>query len=229
MKREYTVRLAIGFFFVCFLVVLRFSGIERHITLNNIKENRAALQQMVDEHYLRSVVLYMVMYAVLIALSIPSSALLTVTGGFLFGTLAGAFYTNIGATLGALAAFMIFRYFLGSAIQRKYHARLERFNKAVEEQGVYYLIMVHFLAFIPFVLINIFAAFTRISVWTFVWTTAVGILPGALVYSYAGSQLAHIDSMRDILSPPIIVAFVLLALLGFLPVLVSHMRRPYKL
>lgn len=225
MKREHKIRLGIGIGIIIFIVLLRLSGIGSYFKFEHLKEHRVSLQRMVQERYTRSVFLYIALYAFLIALSIPASALLTVTGGFLFGTLPGLLYTNIGATIGGVLAFLTFRYFMGSIIQRKYKDKLIGFNKAVEEQGTYYLVVVHFLAFVPFVLINILASFTNISLWTFIWTTSVGIIPGSLVYSYAGSQLATIDSIRDIVSIHIIIVFILLGVVAFLPTIVKQLRK----
>ncbi len=225
MKREYKIRLAIGIALIMFVIALRFSGIGTYFKFEHLKEHRETLCAMVQRHYTSSVFLYILVYAFLVAFSVPTSALLTVTGGFLFGTFPGLIYTNIGATLGAVVSFVAFRYFLGSVVQRKYEDKLARFNQAVDEQGTYYLVVVHFLAFVPFVLINILASFTKIGLWTFIWTTSVGIIPGSLVYSYAGSQLATIDSLRDIFSIHIVVAFILLGALAFLPAIVKQLRR----
>jgi len=225
MKREHKIRLAIGIGLVIFIIVLRFSGVGSYFKFEHLKEHRVALCAMVQRNYTLSVFLYMLAYALFVSLSIPTSALLTVMGGFLFGTFPGLLYTNIGATTGAVIAFVTFRYFLGSVVQRKFKKQLVGFNRAVEEQGTYYLVVVHFLAFVPFVLINILASFTNISLWTFIWTTALGIIPGSLVYSYAGSQLATIDSLKDIFSIHIIVAFILLGTLAFLPTIVKQLRK----
>ena len=225
MKREHKIRLGIGIGLIVFIILLRFSGVGSYFKFEHLKEHRESLQNMVQKHYTSSVFLYIILYAFLVSLSVPTSALLTVTGGFLFGTIPGLMYTNIGATTGAVISFVLFRYFLGSIVQKKYKAKLEGFNNAVEEQGTYYLVVVHFLAFVPFVLINILASFTNISLWTFIWTTAVGIIPGSLVYSDAGSQLATIDSLKDIFSIHIVVAFVLLGGLAFLPTILKQLRK----
>jgi uncharacterized membrane protein YdjX (TVP38/TMEM64 family) len=109
------------------------------------------------------------------------------------------------------------RYLIGSYIQKKYRDQLASFNRALASGQVSYLLAIHFIAIIPFPLINLLAALTHVPLWTFIWTTAVGILPGSLIYAFAGNQLTTIHSLKDIFSFNIMVAFVLLALLALLP------------
>jgi uncharacterized membrane protein YdjX (TVP38/TMEM64 family) len=143
----------------------------------------------------------------------------------LFGTFLGAVYANIGATLGAIGAFLLVRYSFGAALQRKYAQQLVRFNKAMHEEGMSYLLSVHFIAVIPFFLVNILAGLTQVPLWTFIWTTSVGIFPGSLVYAFAGQQLNTIENVRDIFSLKLLLAFLLLAMLAALPILIKKYKK----
>ncbi len=210
------------------IIVLRFSSITEWMSLAQLKAHRDYLQQVVSEHYLLSVICYISLYIVAVALSIPVGALLTLAGGFLFGVIAGLFYTNIGATLGATIAFLLVRYLIGETIQKKYAVQLEKFNKAMKLYGKNYLLMIRFIAGIPFFLVNILAGLTNLPLWTFIWTTAIGILPGSLVYTFAGQQLNEIESLRDIFSFNILFGLFLLALLALLPVIIRYMKQGYK-
>ena len=65
---------------------------------------------------------------------------------------------------------------------------------------------------------NLVSGLTRVSVGTYVAATAVGIIPGSFVYAYAGRQLGTINSLKEIASPNVIGAFVLLGLLATAPI-----------
>lgn len=215
-------------FIVCAIVlflVLRSFGIDQYVNFQTIKDNREALLLFVQHHYLLAVLLFIVIYIMVAAFSIPIAAPLTIVSGFLFGAIPGALYTNIGATIGATATFLLFRYFLGASIQEKYSKKLAAFNQNIAEYGSNYLLTVRFIAAIPFFLINILAAFTPISVKTFVWTTSLGIIPGSLVFAYAGEQLGTINSMNEIFSFKVIIAFVILIAFGFSSILIKKFQQ----
>ena len=71
----------------------------------------------------------------------------------------------------------------------------------------------------PFFLVNLVSGLTRITVGTYIAATAIGVLPGSFVYAYAGRQLGMINSLREIASPPVLLAFTLLGLLALTPIL----------
>ena len=182
------------------------------------------LQQVVERNYLLSVGGYIVIYIVVVAFSIPGATILTLGGGFLFGTLWGAIYVNAGATIGATLAFLFCRYVAGEWVQNKYQDKLTTFNRELLKNGYRYLLALRFIPVFPFFLINIFAGLTRIPLRTFIWTTSIGIFPGSLVYAFAGSQLGDIQSVEDIFSARIAVAFSLLAFLVLFPVIVNYFK-----
>jgi len=219
----------VAFIILGIIIVLRFSSITEWMSLTQLKVHRDYLQQVVSEYYLLSVICYISLYVAAVALSIPVGVLLTLAGGFLFGVIAGLFYTNIGATLGATIAFLLVRYLVGKTIQQKYAVQLAQFNKAMKLYGKNYLLVIRFIAVIPFFLVNILVGLTNLSLWTFIWTTAIGILPGSLVYTFAGQQLNEIESLRDIFSFNILLIFFFLALFALIPVMVTYMQQWHKM
>ncbi|MGA1791684.1 MAG: TVP38/TMEM64 family protein [bacterium] len=207
------------------IILIRGMGWHRHLTFQNLKQNRDALQRTVTLYYALSVVTFIILYIMVTGFSVPGATILTLSGGFLFGAIFGTLYVNIGATTGATLAFLFSRYLIGDWVQKRYKGKLVRFNKELEVNGYGYLLTLRFIPLFPFFLINIFAGLTRISLKTFVWTTSVGILPGSFVYAFAGSQLTRIESPKDILSGKILLAFVLLGIFALMPVIIGHIRR----
>lgn len=216
-----SVRFWLGICFILLIIAVRFSGVHTYVTVQTFQEKRLHLLQMVDAHYIPSVFMYIALYILVVVCAIPIAGIGTVIGGFLFGVLPGAIYANIGATLGGTIFFLIVRYLVGTILQERYKKPLQKFNAQMHRYGVFYLIPFRFIIAVPFFVENILLGLTTISVWTFIWTTSIGIFPGSLVYTYAGKQLTTIQHMRDIFSLPILIAFGLLALLAVIPLILG--------
>jgi uncharacterized membrane protein YdjX (TVP38/TMEM64 family) len=154
--------------------------------------------------------------------TLPLGGTLTIIGGFLFGGIPGTILATIAGTIGCTLSFLMFRYFFGKKVQEKYGHRLEKFNKNIEHYGTIYILMVQLIGIIPFFVINILASFTKIHLHTFVWTTAIGIIPINFIYAYTGKQLGSINSFKEILSPNVLLAFGLLALLCLISVFIKR-------
>jgi uncharacterized membrane protein YdjX (TVP38/TMEM64 family) len=203
---------------------IMFSWVSRFITLEQIQAHSIAFKAFVGAHYAPAVLLYIAIYAVTIAVGIPGVAPLSLLGGYLFGVLLSTVYGAFGATAGSVVAFSVVRYLLKDWVMRRYGRQFAGFNDQMRKYGANYLLMVHFASIIPFFFINTLAAISDVKWWTFIWTTVVGFIPLAVIYSFAGRELATIKSVQDILSPPIITVFVILILLAFLPIIIKHYK-----
>jgi len=205
------------------LLVLCYGGIHSYVNFQTLKDNRTYLLELVDRYYWLSALGYIVLYIIVATLSLPIAAPLTVMSGFLFGVVPGALYTNIGATLGATATFIFFRHFLGLTVQKKYYTHLIEFNKNIDSYGSNYLLIMRLMAAVPFFVANIVASCTTISVRTFIWTTSLGIIPGSLVFAYAGKNIGSINSINEIFSLSVISVFILLVALSLVSLLIKKM------
>ncbi|WAC07663.1 MAG: TVP38/TMEM64 family protein [Thermodesulfobacteriota bacterium] len=214
--------------FVALIVFLRFTTLPEPLTFENLQHHKNFFQNFAAGNYLLSVGMFVVIYILVAGLSLPGATILTMGGGFVFGAFMGAVYVNIGATIGALVAFLSSRYLAGTWIQNKYQEKLCRFNQEVAQHGPHYLLTLRFIPLFPFFLINLFAGLTKIPVKTFIWTTSLGIFPGSLVYSFAGSQLTKITSVKDVLSIRILLAFCVLGLFILAPRLLTAIKKKYS-
>jgi uncharacterized membrane protein YdjX (TVP38/TMEM64 family) len=199
--------------------------LDHYLTLESIKANRVLLKSFVDRHYIPSVLLYCFGYFLLIALSLPTGGILTLLGGFLFGTLPATLYVIISATTGACISFLTTRFFVGDSIEKQYPRYAQRINREVSRYGYSYLLVLRLVTIVPFFLVNILAGTTSVSFLTFLWTTAVGIIPATMIIAFAGQQLGTINSFSDIFSKNLIIAFALLGILALLPMLYHRFFR----
>jgi uncharacterized membrane protein YdjX (TVP38/TMEM64 family) len=196
-----------------------------YFTLASFKEHRTLLRSFVDTHYPLSVFAYIFCYIFFITFSLPTGGLLTLLGGFLFGMLLATLYVLIGATTGAACAFLLTRYLIGNDIQEKYGRYTKRMNTEIARYGYSYLLMLRLVTVVPFFLVNLLAGVTQVSFFTFVWTTAVGIIPATMIIAFAGQELATINAISDIFSQRLILSFVLLGFLSLLPMIFHRLRK----
>ena len=210
---------------VAALAVVYAQGWYRYLTFESLKASRDSLLGFVVSDYLLALGCYVGVFVLAVTLFLPGVAVITISGGLLFGTVVGALWANLGASSGAVVAFLVTRYLVGDYFQRKYAARLVGFNRQVKREGWRYLLGVRFIPVFPFALLNIAAGLTRIPLRTFAWTTSLGIVPSSLLYAYAGTQLASIEDPGDILSPRMIAAMLMLAALALSPVVFNKLRK----
>lgn len=217
-------KLALLIFFVAILALFFWLDLGRFFTLESLKANRQALADFYARHRLVTVAVFMVIYIVQTAMSLPGAAVLSLAAGAVFGAVMGTVYANIAATLGATLAFLVTRYLLHEAVQRTFGARLEKLNAELEARGLNYLLFLRLVPVFPFFLINLAAGLTRLPLRTFFIGTMIGIIPGGFVYCNAGASLASINSLGEIASPRVLGSFALLGLFALIPALYSKIK-----
>ncbi|HYM37153.1 MAG TPA: TVP38/TMEM64 family protein [Nitrospiraceae bacterium] len=190
----------------------------RYLSLNALKANRDALLAFTEANYTASVVIFIVSYCLFVASSLPGAVFFTLAGGFLFGSVIGTLYVNLGATSGAVLAFLAGRYLLRDWVEAKFGSRLEPFQEGFAKNGFHYLMTLRLIPIFPFFIVNLLCGLTRVSLGTYVLATAIGIIPASFIYAYAGRQLGTINSLKEIASPNVLMAFTLLGLLALVPI-----------
>lgn len=210
--------------FIVAIVLVKIFELDSIFSFENLKSSQEDLSIYVEENYILTAIIFMGLYIVSVAIMAPIATILTLAGGFLFGSVIGVVFVNIGATIGAILAFLFARYILGNKIQEKYKDQLTKFNKELEENKYQYLFSLRFLPIFPFFLVNSLCGVTNVDLRTFFITTSLGIIPGSFVYTFAGSKLADINSINDIFTTDILIAFVLLGLLSLFPIIVKKFK-----
>ena len=199
-------------------------NLPQYWSLETLSARRDALEVFTDQHYAAAVALFIVTYGLGAALSLPGDIVLSIAGGFLFGSVAGTLYINIGATAGATLAFLAARYLLRSWVEQRFGGRLQGIQQGFARNAFSYLLTLRLIPAIPFVLVNLVSGLTHVKLGTYVRASSLGMLPASFVFAYAGQQLGMVHSAVEILSPQVITAFVLLGLLALTPVIYERVR-----
>lgn len=196
-----------------------------YLSLEAVKANRDGLLAFTDTHSVTAVALFITGYCLLVAVSLPGAVLMTLAGGFLFGSLLGTIYVNLGATSGATLAFLAARYLLRDWVEARFGSRIGAIQEGFSKNAFSYLMTLRLIPLFPFFLVNLVSGLTRVSLATYVTATAIGIIPGSFVYAYAGRQLGTINSLKEIASPNVLLAFTLLGLLTLVPAVYRKLAR----
>ena len=196
------------------------AGGHKYLSFAALAENRDWLCTLVERWGVIAALVYIVVYGLLVALSVPGAAVLTIAGGFLFGTWLGALCAVIAGTLGATAIFLAARAGLGGLAQRagRFVAKLEAGFRA---DAFNYLLVLRLVPIFPFWLVNLVPALVGVRLPTYVLATFLGIIPGTFVYASLGNGLGSIVGEPDlaiVFKPSVLVPIVGLALLALIPV-----------
>ncbi|MEQ1795658.1 MAG: TVP38/TMEM64 family protein [Nitrospira sp.] len=211
-------KIAIAMVIVCAIGAFVYFDLGRFLSLNALKDNRDHLLAFTEANYAAAVGIFILTYIAVTGLSLPGAVILTLAGGFLFGTVWGTLFVNLGATTGATLAFLAARYLLRDWVEQKFGKWLGPVQQGFTNNAFNYLITLRLIPLFPFFVVNLVSGLTRMNVGSYVAATAIGIIPGSFVYAYAGRQLGTINSLKEIASPNVITAFVLLGLLALVPI-----------
>lgn len=225
MKPELIKKLAIVGVVILLIILFKVFGLDQYLTLSYLKEQQAHFAQLYAENKLVVISVYMLMYIIVTALSLPGAAIMTLAGGALFGLVTGTIVVSFASTIGATCACIVARYLLRDWVQNKFGEKLTKINEGMEKEGGFYLFSLRLVPIFPFFVINLAMGLTTIRLVTYYWVSQLGMLPATIVFVNAGKELAKLDSLKGILSPGLLISF---ALLGLLPIITKKLLGLYK-
>ncbi len=186
--------------------------LQQYLNLEYLRQSRESFQELYAENRVMVLGGFFLIYITVTALSLPGAAVMTLAAGALFGFWTGlvivSFASSIGATLACAVARYLFRDWTRDKLGKWYH----KINSGIEREGAFYLFTMRLIPAIPFFAINLGMALTGMRLWTFYWVSQLGMLAGTAVFVNAGNQLGQISKMGDILSPGLIISFVILGI-----------------
>jgi len=187
-------------------------GLDRSLTLAGFKESRDALAGYYAAWPLRFLAGYFLLYIAVAALSLPGATVLTLGGGALFGFWPTLVLVSFASTIGATAACALARTLFREAIVRRMGPRLRAIDAGIRREGAFYLFTLRLIPLFPFFVVNAAMGLTALPLRTYYVVSQIGMLAGTAVYVNAGTQIGKIDSLSGILSPGLLVSFILLGL-----------------
>ncbi len=201
-----------------------------YLSFDTLRDNREALLAWRDNNYVLAVLAYMGVYISVVAFSLPGASVMTLTGGFLFGLIPGTIFTVTAATIGAACIFLAAKTSLGDTLKKRAGPWMGKFEKGFQENELSFLFLLRLVPAVPFFIANLLPAFFGVKLFTYVWTTFLGILPGSAVYTSVGTGLGEIFasgqeiSLNIFADPKVWGPFVGLVALALLPIIIKAIR-----
>lgn len=225
MEKKTIKKIAVVVVIIIAIAVFKIFDFGRYLSLSHIKASQTKFAALYAEHQITVIAVYMLIYILVTALSLPGAAVMTLAGGGLFGFVVGTIVVSFASTIGATLACLVSRFLLRDWVQKKFEDKLKAINEGMQKEGIFYLFTMRLIPVFPFFVINLVMGLTKIPLLVFYWVSQVGMLPGTMVYINAGKELAKIESLSGIMSPGLILSF---ALLGIFPITVKKLMAFYR-
>lgn len=212
--------------------------LKEFLSFEALRDNRETLIAFRDSHLVLTITTFILAYVLIVAFSLPGALAATLTGGFLFGTLAGSFLSVVGATVGATLIFIAVKTGLGAGFEQKLddaNGKVGKIKKGLDENQWSMLFLMRLVPIVPFFVANLVPAFLAVPIHRYVISTFIGIVPGSLVYSSVGAGLGEVFAAGEAPNLGIIFEWhILLPILGLcaltlLPVVIKSIARKQEL
>ncbi|HSO46157.1 MAG TPA: TVP38/TMEM64 family protein, partial [Rhodoferax sp.] len=203
-------KIAVLLFVVALVLAFFAFDLNQELTLEGLKTGLDQIKTLRTQSPVTVAGVYFVGYVLVTALSLPGAVIMTLAGGAIFGLLVGTLVVSFASSLGATLAMLAARYVLRDSVQSSFGARLADIDKGIAREVAFYLFSLRLVPLFPFFVINLLMGLTKMKATTFYGVSQLGMLAGTVVYVNAGTQLARIESLPGILSPGLVVSFVLL-------------------
>lgn len=213
--------------------VIGFFTLRDYLTFETLRENREALLAFRDANFLGIVAVFIAIYFAIVAFSLPGAAVASVTGGFLFGLGFGTVFNVFAASLGAIAIFLAARWGLGKTLAAKMDASegaLKKLKDGLRENEISVLFLLRLVPAVPFFVANLLPALVGVRFFNFAFTTVLGIIPGALVFTWIGVGLGEVFDRGEspdlslLWEPQVIGPILGLSVLAALPIVIKAVR-----
>jgi len=212
-------------FFLASIMAGFFFDIGQYLSFETIKEQHEKLILLIESNYIFYFILFFFIYIIVTAFALPFAAIKTVLAGALFGLIPGVILTSFASSIGSTLCFLMSRFVLRDFVQNKYSKYLDKINKGIKDDGIYYLFFLRLSPIFPFFIINLVFGLTKMKTMTFYIISQIGMLIGTVVFVNAGVQLSKISSMSDILSFNLILSFILI---GLVPLIIKKLIQIIK-
>ena len=199
---------------VCAVAIFFVFDLGRSFDFDVLKANRVRLAELASASPVRAGAIFVAVYIAVTALSLPGAAVMTLGAGALFGVVWGTLLVSVASTIGATLAFLMSRFVLRGWVAERFANQLDAVDRGIERDGALYLFTLRLVPAFPFFVVNLLMGLTSLRTRTFFWVSQAGMLAGTVVFVNAGTRLAELGSLGDVLSAGVLGS---LALLGVLP------------
>lgn len=215
------------------------------LSFKTIGLNYEALRSFIATHLGAALLLYMLLYIAVVALSLPGGLVMTLSGGLLFGWQIAAPATVVAATVGATILFAVAKTSIGEPLAAKAGPWLGKLREGFRKDALNYLLFLRLVPIFPFFVVNLAPALLGVPLRTYVIATFFGIIPATIAFTVTGSGLGSVIEAQNriyrdclaktpadtgctysidvgsLVTTELVAAFVLLGVVALIPVAVK--------
>lgn len=200
-------------------------GLNRYFNVEALRAHESTLRAFVNTRPAVATIAFVIAYAVIVAVSLPGSTVMTLAGGLVFGLWMGAILSIVAATLGAIGLFILARFVAGETLRQRAGPFVARMAEGFKRNAFSYLLFLRLVPLFPFWAVNLVAAVVGMPLRTFALATLIGIVPGTIAFAAIGDGLGLAVGADTEVTPMTIGLRVGFALLAFVPLVVQWIRR----
>lgn len=184
---------------LCFAVIITVVAVmfRDQLTLASFVEREAALRTHYQEQPVLVYGCAFLLYVIVTGLSLPGASVMSLAYGWFFRFWPALLLVSFASTTGATLSFLMSRLFFRDMVQQRFGTRLVKLNAAWERDGPLFLFTLRLIPAVPFFVINVVMGLTPIRTATFYWVSQLGMLPGTMVYVYAGSTVGSLAELSE--------------------------------
>lgn len=170
------------------------------------------LKEYIKSYGMVAPIVYIVMFT-FVPLTLFPDSILAISGGMVFGMIWGTLYTIIGALFGAVLSFYISRILGRSVVSKIVKNKGRYFEEGVEKKGFILILILRLIPLIPFDVISYLAGLSKIKFKDFILGTAIGIIPGILIFINIGDKSLNFKSIEFIISLILLIGLLVISLI----------------
>ncbi len=250
-RRGWAARLVPLLVLLAAIVLVYALGLQNYLTLERLAENSDALEAFISSNFFLALAIFAGIYIVVVALSLPGGALMTVSGGFLFGWIVGGLASVVAATIGATIIFLVAKTSLGEPLAARAGPWLGKLRAGFQKNALNYLLFLRLVPLFPFWLVNLAPAVLGVPLTTYLLGTFAGIIPGTFAFAFAGVGLDSVIEAQQssyenclaehagggaspcefvfdpsaLVTPQLLIAFAALGAVALIPVVLKRFRK----
>ena len=175
------------------IIILSFIllGLDEFFSIYYIKQNSEFIQSFIDKNFLYSLLIFYSLFFLLICFFLPFSAIMLIFSGYSFNLYLSIPLSIIIITIGGLSNFLLLKKINLIVFFNKAKFWLKKISFTFKDNEFQYLLLLRLMP-IPFTIQNAITVILNISEKIFFFSTMLGVVPYAVIYSLAGLQLRKI-------------------------------------
>ncbi len=209
------------------MIIAYFFGVYNYLDFDMLREKRFAALAYLEKHPILTPLIFICIYVIAAALSLPITFFLTLASGFLFPQPLCLIYVIAGGSIGAIIIFVAAKTALKDFFYRKAGPFLTKIKKKFQDNAIYYMLFFRLTPFFPFWLANITPAFFQVKLSSFIWTTVIGMIPVNFAFTQTGAGLGEMfDSNLDLTLANVFnwkvkIALIAIAVFALFPIIIK--------